>query len=61
MIDSWAINAFSSHDKDAVDGTLEDIYDDNLIAEQHIRYGRKGGVAYRHITENYIVLFSTFI
>lgn len=45
----------------AVDGTLEDIHDDNLIAEQHIRYGRKGGIAYRHIADNYIALFSTFI
>ena len=45
----------------AVDGTLEEIHDDNLIAEQHIRYGKKGGIAYRHITDNYIALFSTFI
>ncbi|MBA2652790.1 MAG: Tn3 family transposase [Tatlockia sp.] len=44
-----------------VDGTFEDIYDDNMVAEQHIRYGKKGGVAYRHIADNYIALFSTFI
>ncbi len=44
-----------------VDGTFEDIYDDNMIAEHHVRYGKKGGVAYRHIADNYIALFSTFI
>jgi TnpA family transposase len=44
-----------------VDGTFEDIYDDNMMAEHHVRYGKKGGVAYRHIADNYIALFSTFI
>lgn len=45
----------------AVDGTFEDIREGNMISEQHIRYGKKGGVAYRHIADNYIALFSTFI
>ena len=44
-----------------VDGTSEDIYDDNIIAEHHVRYGRTGGLAYRHIADNYIALFSSFI
>ena len=55
------LRVWGSGQRVAVDGTLEDIYDDNLIAEQHIRYGRKGGIAYRHIADNYIALFSTFI
>ena len=38
-----------------VDGTFEDIYDDNMTAEYHVRYGKKGGVAYRHIADNYIL------
>ncbi|OIN85082.1 Tn3 family transposase [Francisella sp. TX07-6608] len=45
----------------AVDGTMEEIRDSNLIAQQHIRYGKKGGIAYRHIADNYIALFSSFI
>lgn len=45
----------------AVDGTLEEIHDDNMVAEYHIRYGRTGGIAYRHIADNYIALFSTFM
>lgn len=44
-----------------VDGTFEDIHDDNMVSEQHIRYGKKGGIAYRHVADNYIALFSTFI
>ncbi|HHT9935122.1 TPA: Tn3 family transposase [Legionella pneumophila] len=55
------LRAWGTGQRVAVDGTLEDIHDDNLIAEQHIRYGRKGGIAYRHIADNYIALFSTFI
>lgn len=45
----------------AADGTKYDIYVDNLIAEYHIRYGGYGGVAYHHIADNYIALFSRFV
>jgi TnpA family transposase len=45
----------------AADGTHFEIYDDNLLAEHHIRYGKTGGIAYRHIADNYIALFSRFI
>jgi len=31
------------------------------LAEHHIRYGKTGGIAYRHIADNYIALFSRFI
>ena len=33
----------------------------NLIAKFHVRYGKKGGIAYHHVADNYIALFSTFI
>lgn len=45
----------------AVDGTLRKIYEQNLLAETHIRYGAKGGIAYHHVSNNYIALFSSFI
>lgn len=55
------LRAWVTGQRVAIDGTLEDIHDDNLMAVQHIRYGRKGGIAYRRIADNYIALFSTFI
>ena len=45
----------------AADGTLRNIYEDNLLAESHIRYSAKGGIAYNHIADTYVALFSTFI
>ena len=50
-------------DPDALvaDGTHFNTYEDNLLAEHHIRYGKTGGIAYRHIADNYIALFSRFI
>lgn len=45
----------------AADGTKYDIYEQNLLAEYHIRYGGYGGIAYHHIADNYIALFSHFI
>jgi TnpA family transposase len=32
-----------------------------LMAARHLRYGRTGGIAYRHVCDNYIALFSRFI
>ncbi len=32
-----------------------------MLAENHIRYGGYGGIAYHHISDNYISLFSHFI
>lgn len=43
------------------DGTLRKIRAENLTAEHHIRYGSTGGIAYHHVADNYIALFSTFI
>lgn len=45
----------------AVDGTQIDTWADNLLAETSIRYGGYGGIAYRHIADSYIALFSRFI
>ncbi|MCA0402500.1 MAG: Tn3 family transposase [Proteobacteria bacterium] len=55
------LTAWGDGERCAVDGTFEDINDNNLIAEQHVRYGKKGGVAYHHVADNYIAIFSTFI
>ena len=45
----------------AADGTHFETHEDNLLAEHHIRYGKTGGIAYRHVADNYIALFSCFI
>ena len=45
----------------AADGTQIDTLIDNLLAERHIRYGGYGGIAYHHVADNYIALFSHFI
>lgn len=45
----------------SVDGTKWDMYEDNLLAEYHIRYGGYGGIAYYHVSDTYIALFSHFI
>ncbi|WP_440617886.1 Tn3 family transposase [Cysteiniphilum sp. 6C5] len=55
------LQAWGTGESCAVDGTLEEIHDNNMLAEQHIRYGKKGGIAYHHVADNYIALFSTFI
>lgn len=45
----------------AADGTQYDLYEENLIAEYHPRYGAFGGIAYHHVADSYIALFSHFI
>ena len=45
----------------AVDGTMIDLYKENLVSEYHIRYGGNGGIAYHHVSDTYIALFSHFI
>ncbi|MUN41698.1 Tn3 family transposase [Actinomadura sp. NEAU-AAG5] len=47
--------------KVGADGTQMDTWDDNLLAETSVRYGGYGGIAYRHIADSYIALFSRFI
>jgi TnpA family transposase len=43
------------------DGTKWDIYEQNLLAEAHVRYGGYGGIGYYHVAGDYIALFSRFI
>lgn len=45
----------------AADGTLRDIYEDNILAESHFRYVSKGGICYNHVADTYVALFSTFM
>ena len=45
----------------AADGTKYDVREQNLLSEYHIRYGGYGGIAYHHIADKYIALFSHFI
>jgi len=45
----------------AADGTQYDLAEENLLAEKHIRYGGFGGIAYHHVSDMYILLFSHFV
>ena len=45
----------------AADGTKIEVYRENLFAEYHVRYGGYGGIAYYHISDLYVALFSHFI
>jgi TnpA family transposase len=52
---------WGSSDKVAADGCLIPTWDDNIQTSYHIRYGKTGGVAYRHVGTNYIAYFTHFI
>ena len=45
----------------AADGTKYNLYEQNLLSEYHIRYGGYGGIAYHHVADSYVALFSHFI
>jgi hypothetical protein len=45
----------------SADGTKWEMYEQNLLAEYHIRYGGYGGIGYYHVSDTYIALFSHFI
>jgi len=45
----------------SADGTHWSTYQKNLFTQYHIRYGAYGGVAYYHVADNYVALFSHFI
>ncbi len=45
----------------SADGTKWDVYEQNLLAEYHIRYGGYGGIGYYHVSDTYIALFAHFI
>lgn len=43
------------------DGTHIELLENNLLGATHIRYGKFGGIAYHHISDTYIALFSHFM
>ena len=43
------------------DGTKYELAENSLLAEYSIRYGSYGGIAYHHVADSYIALFSHFI
>jgi hypothetical protein len=45
----------------AADGTHMDTYLNNLLSETSVCYGKPGGIAYHHISDSYIALFTHFI
>ncbi|AXE75826.1 hypothetical protein C5746_01205 [Streptomyces atratus] len=45
----------------AADGRHMGTYLNNLLAETSVRYGKPGGIAYHHISDTYIALFTHFI
>lgn len=45
----------------SADGTKLDLYSENLLSEYHVRYGGYGGIAYHHVSDRYVALFSHFI
>lgn len=55
------VNAWGDGTACAGDGDLQKLREENLIAALHMRYLKKGGIAYHHIANNYVALFSTFI
>lgn len=57
----WLPKLWGDAKRAGADGTKWDLYENNLLSEYHIRYGSWGGVAYYHVSDNYIALFSHFI
>jgi len=53
--------AWGSGKHASADGTKWDLYERNLLAEYHIRYGEFGGIGYYHLSDLYIALISHFI
>ena len=43
------------------DGSQVPTWENNLLAETSIRYGSTGKIAYRHISDTYVALFTRFI
>ncbi|MBE9193783.1 Tn3 family transposase [Synechocystis sp. LEGE 06083] len=48
-------------DRAAADGSKFETYENNLRSEYHIRYRGYGGIAYHHVSDQYIALFTHFI
>ncbi|ANV84116.1 transposase [Picosynechococcus sp. PCC 7003] len=54
-------NCWGTGKRAAADGSKFEVYDNNLMAEYHLRYKGYGGIAYHHVCDNYIALFTHFI
>ena len=65
LIDEYARFALPRHwgsgQAAIADGTHVKLRENNLIGSRHVRYGGYGGIAYHHIADTYIALFTTFI
>jgi TnpA family transposase len=65
VIDQYARFSLPRHwgsEKTAIaDGTHVKLRENNLMGSTHIRYGGYGGIAYHHIADTYIALFTSFI
>ena len=48
-------------EKAAADGSKFETYENNLLSEYHIRYRGYGGIAYTHVSDQYVALFTHFI
>ncbi|MEL7225873.1 MAG: transposase, partial [Cyanobacteria bacterium J06576_12] len=48
-------------EKAAADGSKFETYENNLLSEYHIRYQGYGGIAYTHVSDQYVALFTHFI
>jgi TnpA family transposase len=58
----FELPALWGREKSAVaDGTQVELVENNLLGERHVRYGGYGGIAYRHVSDTYVALFSQFI
>jgi TnpA family transposase len=55
------IKYWGTGERGAADGTMWDLYENNLFSENHIRYGGYGGLGYYVVSDLYIALFSRFI
>ncbi len=45
----------------AADGTRIPLRENALMSEYHVRYGGYGGIAYHHVSDTYVALFTHFI
>ena len=45
----------------AADGTKIGLRENTLMSEYHVRYGGYGGIAYHHVSDTYVALFTHFI
>lgn len=53
--------AWGSGKNIGADGTHWVLSEHNAFSQKHLRYGKWGGIAYYHVADNYIAIFSKFI